>query len=495
MYTILIDFDQGGTSMKYFKSYSTLIAITFIFILCLGTFCKLSSNLHDNPFTLETIYGDERALEGITFNGYLSDMYHNQYFTLENGELSSQFNYYDTGDDLLTYEPLFASNLIVDDKEYSYFYNFENSSENIYYTDPIPSKYSSNTLEESMFSDEVCLKISVSTRMRDYLSMSEDIDFMPSLILKSATPIFEFYRPIYEDDNSTSHNPSNFHDRCEVDCALLNSTSSALTYLDGYTYFTIPTTPDFSGENGIYRIDQYNSFGRLSDPNLQKITPLMTFSLDEHNLDIIGIEGLNKQIILILVENGIFTLKSYDTSTGKLISTLALPELDYSTFIYDSGYEKERFKYQSFINGDNLTLCFLTHANNLNLINLKVSDDLVLDASIPNLELSPNETLLTTALAVYYKDNKLFISTPLSEGLYPTALATPDYWNLSSTYSEKVGVFVYDTVSQSLVYKGYIHSDMANDYINLDKRLLDFSDNRWSTLRYSHLSIQAEVQP
>lgn len=89
MYTILIDFDQGGTSMKYFKSYSTLIAITFIFILCLGTFCKLSSNLHDNPFTLETIYGDERALEGITFNGYLSDMYHNQYFTLENGELSS----------------------------------------------------------------------------------------------------------------------------------------------------------------------------------------------------------------------------------------------------------------------------------------------------------------------------------------------------------------------------------------------------------------------
>ncbi|WP_336771268.1 hypothetical protein [Paenibacillus sp. MMO-58] len=110
-----------------------------------------------------------------------------------------------------------------------------------------------------------------------------------------------------------------------------NSLEYGLAKLGDHLYFTVPTTAESTGTNGIYEL----SFAE------EGMTRTVTeFSLDQNkesaSLAVLGLTAAGDKLALILKENGHVVVRGYDPESGKMLGNI---RLDPSGSVYSDQYE------------------------------------------------------------------------------------------------------------------------------------------------------------
>ncbi|TCN01232.1 hypothetical protein EV294_101685 [Paenibacillus sp. BK033] len=117
----------------------------------------------------------------------------------------------------------------------------------------------------------------------------------------------------------------------DSDSKYSNSLEYGLAKLGDHLYFTVPTTAENTGTNGIYEL----SFAK--DGTTRTVAE---FSLDQNkegaSLAVLGLAAAGGKLALILKEHGHVVVRGYDPESGKMLGSIML---DPSSSMYSDQYE------------------------------------------------------------------------------------------------------------------------------------------------------------
>ena len=127
----------------------------------------------------------------------------------------------------------------------------------------------------------------------------------------------------------------------------------AFTILDGEIYFTLLSTPDYKGESGIFKVEEFADSGfwlgsQDSRGQYGRVKTVVSFSLDDRELTVLGLKAVKGKLVLIILEDGMLSLQAYDPDSGELIDKLDVMSFD--------NYEYVGF-IQSFAQENQLNIC------------------------------------------------------------------------------------------------------------------------------------------
>ena len=210
-------------------------------------------------------------------------------------------------------------------------------------------KYSGgeNVIITTTYADSVNVRATIRVQPEDMKGSRDDryISFSTGVTWKREKMEFEFVRHEYlsESGKELLGETSSFNVPVRYD------NSKALAVLGDKLYFTVLTTKEHSGQNGIFEVEEYGVWWGFGKPsNIGKVRTLTTFSLDDQDVEVVALEAVNNKLVLVLYVNDVLTLRLFDT-TGKFMDEISYPD-----------FERREYygQYSSYVNGEILNLCF-----------------------------------------------------------------------------------------------------------------------------------------
>jgi len=268
---------------------------------------------------------------------------------------------------------------------------------------------------------------------------------------KSDSKEFEFKRT-YSKDNSNDPKTKSIvsfpsggsNDRLP---ARNSNENCAFTFINGKLYFTVLSDKSASGSNGVFGVDEWATWPNWENQsNLGKTTEITSFSLDNHNIDVLGIENVQDKIVLYMLIDDVLTFRAYDPKSGQLIDELK---------VTDFKRDKINNNYQVFVNDDVLSVCFNEDINLL--VSVKLGKAFTLEHFVKGLDLNNENNPL-------YFENVTAINNKLFVFCYLTNKADNNI-SLEELKTKHYMLLVYDTAkpNSELLFKGEIMSDADQD--------------------------------
>jgi hypothetical protein len=223
------------------------------------------------------------------------------------------------------------------------------------------------------------------------------------------------------------------------------------TFINNQLFFTVPSKKSTKGSNGIFRVDEWGSWPNWeNESQLGKTTEITSFSLDEQNIEVLGLENVNNKLVLYMMIDNALTFRAYNPKTGELIDELQ---------IKDFGKIDLSETYQAFVKENELTVCF-TDENNL-IVSVKLLENLKLEYLVRKLDLLKDGNkpfYISNAIEI---NNKLFVFCYLTDKSDNKIL-------INDLKTHHYMMYVYDTTDRvgsesKLLYKGEFMTDSDQD--------------------------------
>lgn len=221
------------------------------------------------------------------------------------------------------------------------------------------------------------------------------------------------------------------------------------TVLNNELYFTITETLYLTGQNGIFKIENYHKEG--SDVELD-IKEVVTMPIDhKQDVNIIGITNLNNCIIVLEMTKDKLVVKAFDPNTGELVGK------ETGAFGDSSDHSYFRPSYRIYKAGNILNVYFHKRIGleevGGDILTFKVNDGIelvnatVIDNTNEDFEMHRPDSLDN----VYYVNDKLFVFQKMGY--------LEDYYDRIFNY------FLYVYEDNQLLYKGELKTDINDDLV------------------------------
>lgn len=428
--------------------FVVLIAGVLVFAL---TYCFMAVAKNNSTFLLEDLEGDREALRDITISGYLEDRYHGYHFEIKDGTVESNFLYYQQQNDitgLKNYQNL-ANGINHNDFFYLYNYDFEISRGAKTEERPKENNNAINSPSirtSAVYTDSIDIYARITKRYADY-SVTDDfttIFFNTGLQYVSSNVDIEFIKQEYIGPAGEIHHTSYHLNRGTFPLALPQMT---MTVLNDELYFSIVYTKEYSGRNGIYKAVEFEHWWHDSKyPGT--VNTIASFSLDDANIEVLGLEAVNDKLILLLFEDNTLKARLYNTEGQQL------DELSFSDITSNKGLPE----YQSFINNSCLNIYLKYKTEDLFCENVLLS--IQVDES--NLrfkhKFKENSSQEMFPFCIASKDDMLYAVALTKDRKmnYLSELPTPDHFM----------IYAFKTKNDKThpLYRGKLVTDAAEDY-------------------------------
>ncbi|TCT13113.1 hypothetical protein EDC18_10976 [Natranaerovirga pectinivora] len=238
----------------------------------------------------------------------------------------------------------------------------------------------------------------------------------------------------------------------------LNRTNPFYTLVNNEIYFTIPSSLEYAGSNGIFKIEGIDHTGNLN------VSRLSTLSLDSGGIKVYGIASTNDKLVLVFSKDGILILNTYSLEGGILYSK-KIVELD-SRGSVSKIYSENNHIHLMFNMGSEVEIfTFLVDDKGIEKINLSTIQ---------------RELGSRNIIAFYIKD-KLYIfeNAAIAQSIEDKNYAIPKYKIIVTQYGE-------------LLYEGYITPySVLNFRLKYDIRMIT-NEYNGSSLSLDELIIEID---
>ncbi|CAM3334617.1 hypothetical protein PALU110988_16920 [Paenibacillus lupini] len=259
-----------------------------------------------------------------------------------------------------------------------------------------------------------------------------------------------------------------------------NSLERGLAKIGDHVYFTVPTSAETTGTNGIY------------EPSFEEDGTTRTvaeYSLDQNkdggSLEVWGLEAVGDKLALILIENGHPIVQGYDPDSGQLLGNIMLDQ----TGIKYSG------QYEAFNNDQILNLVFQKKSvTDFNIRAHKAvwsidfnSGMKVIDKT--NLDYETNgQDNFRSRMTMHYQGGQLYV-------VYTSTEPRPNDQYYADSYLP-IHLLIRVYKDDQLLYEGEIDSDLNDDFINTTNIPYgqSFDINSDDYRMFDHLKIQAREE-
>ncbi|MBZ4665118.1 hypothetical protein [Mahella sp.] len=424
------------------KRHMAIIAAFVSVTVVLSVYSHIYASAGRATVYIEDIYGDQAELNGITVNGVLQDRYHRLIFDVKDGETKTRTEY------------------------------------NQHYKDIIPPYYNVNYNAKMFDGIQYTYELEPGWKMKVMISYfdlrSMDQENWMNYSLDFTTDV------IGPGGNQYS---------------LTNDTGYAMASTGGKIYFTVPTTREYTGTNGIYEIVKFYSMSdrllmeanNLTSPK-DAVRTVTTFSLDGNKdggptIEVLGLEAAGDKLALILAIDGMLVVRTYDPKSGAMLGEVALD--DFRLVEYREGSE-DRAKayyppYHAFSDNRSLNLCFRSSASTQDadvfaILSFDVSEGITLESNIEEryTEGEPERFWDITA-----KNGKLYVVVLLRER------RGQSFVTYDVLFPKRLLLYAYK--AGTLVYKGELVTDMDDD-VALERQRNISGDFIYDVPRYRHFA-------
>lgn len=482
------------------KRHAAVACLLICVMIITGTWMAVRFSADAGTYRIVDIEGDRAYLDGINIDMELSDMAHTQHMTLSNAEIRHTYQYQSQlfHQDVLHYD---ISQAIVEDKTGDV--HVETETEMISSEDD----YELWLSRMSRTADRVRLSVSIGKHyITGTSSQQHTVQVVTDVILHGDSQpfVFTLEREIYVHKNQVSQQgeplpheisemPFSYVYSDEINNTLVESNPHLYAEAkDGTLYFTPPLSPNHRGTSAIYRVDEWGYYGYTEEPamvddyltysdfnakSIGTVSKLVSFPVDGHQLRTVSLDVVNDRLCLLLIVDGVLTLRVYSTEGA----------FEYETPLFDvapaQAISSMLFTNQS---GDDTMLCYYLQDIS------SYEEEKRVDSSDPKLcciRLGQNAELisiLNTRKAIMHAAyiGKVWV---LAEMKYKESYSYYDFYVYAPA---QYYTSVLDSEGKSL-YKGELLTDVtedtiqyylkanANDYANSNftlNRLLYFKD-------------------
>ena len=494
---------------------SVTVPIAAAFILAYGF---LAAAWNNSMFFLRDIEGDRNKLNGAVITGYLQDRYHGQQFTIRNGLVETRFrNHQDAKDVLQDHRWKSPANGIYHEgKVYWYQFEYEISADAKTHEvlkdereDGDPNKQNDthqdkqngagpNIRTSIVYADKADVYARLHVRPDDYISSDTwgGIRFDTGIRYASENADIEFEKQEYVlhgdamtevDKIEEVHFPTQYS--INMGSILVSNPGMGMTIMDGNLYFTILTSKEYSGWNGIYKAVEFAPWWQAQPDKQGKAEVVVKFSLDEQEIEVLGLETVNGSLALSMFIDGVFTVRLFDRN-GVLLDELVLEDVT----IRDGLPE-----YEGYVNDDKLNIClkFRTEDGSYKETVLAVMADSEIAGGKKELRLIHKVDRLRPDneseyhFTVASSDDRLyvvsFIKEPDQEGSHSIEVLRPGFFT----------IFVYETLQGEtvLVYKGQLVTGADEDFLrDRFKNPASVGYNHYDYRQFEHINVKLEQE-
>jgi hypothetical protein len=458
--------------------WAHLSLLPFTLLLCLiimtAAFIGFQNASDNGTLYIADIKGDRSVLDDVVISGVLQDRSHGIDFEMRNHKVIQNFSFYESNEAAAVEmsQPVMGNVLVEDGINYSYNLDYAvspHANTEISIQKGIGEngqKYEEKTITADMVDVFITMKaIGYQGKKHRW----DEIRFSPGTYIKSDKKSFKKTERVYysETGNTMSQSASSvelLQNRRGIDIS-----NNAFVMMDGSFYFTLLSTPDFKGTSGIFKIEEFSRSwmpGEGDRAQYGKIKTVAAFSLDDKNMTILGLKAVNNQLVLILLEDGMLKLRSYDAESGKMLDELevtSLPDTELGDY------------YQSFIQDDRLNLGISkvldqnsgeTETSTL-LISTRINDEITLLHLAEDLDLEKDELLPYHMDQMYEVNGKLFVFAYVKPG------EEQRQYSYEVLEQKRYLMFVYQ--DGKLLYKGELVNDSDEDYVADRQKIWTFS--------------------
>ncbi|MDF2986941.1 MAG: hypothetical protein K0R50_2451 [Eubacterium sp.] len=445
--------------MNIFRRNPAAITALVSLIIISIFFGGIISAKNNGSLYLQDIKGDRKVLDDVVIDGVLQDKYHGQSFSIRNGKLTQSFKFYDEASDLvestengsikyidgIQYFQLIESkpspdaNVTVDRKPWN---PGKNTSGNTEYVQPENIGY----IEETTKADKIDLFVTMNKSKSSVVD--ETIRVNTGISLKSDEKEFEYLNIYFTNNQESPQVEQVTSGSSSARIPTHGNSNNSFTYFDGKLYFTVLTDRTASGNNGIFRIDEWRTWPNWDQAaTYGKVEKITDINLDKHNTDILGLENVGDKLVMYLLVDNILTFRAYAPDTGELVDELALEQAIVN--------EKNKI-YQVYQQGKYLTVCFINKSKIVATV--KFDGRFTLEHFADSLELTGAKEEVTMLDNVAAVNGKLFIFTYVTD-------ETDNGISVNILKRRKFMLLVYDRIEASgkLLYKGEVVSDANQD--------------------------------
>jgi hypothetical protein len=478
--------------MKYFNANRFPILLLLCLVILSAGFAGFRHESVKGTLYLKDISGDPSALKDVVISGILQDMHHGIKFDIHGERVKKSFRFYENNGDIAADMQTLGNAIRYNENLISY--------QEDYAISPKARIEVTATHGE----DEHGLKWTETTKAADmadvYVSMSnhsytgkktgiERLFFYTGSYIKSEGLDFKLSEKRYfnEDDHLVSRSEGSIEMIPRPHIGTSDG-RHAFTILDGEIYFTLLSTPDYKGESGIFKVEEFADSGfwlgsQDSRGQYGRVKTVVSFSLDDRELTVLGLKAVKGKLVLIILEDGMLSLQAYDPDSGELIDKLDVMSFD--------NYEYVGFL-QSFAQENQLNICIKVAEVNsdseekdtsLLIASVKLEEDnLSLLHLIEGLDLDKGESIFYNLEQITEVKGKLFVFTYVRReeemlGM-PYDILEPMHYLM----------FVYQ--NDNLLYKGELVTDADEDYIADRERIQTYSGG-YSSSYYEYRMIKA----
>jgi hypothetical protein len=494
---------------------SVAVPVAAVFILAYGFLAAARNN---STFYLRDIEGDRNKLNGAVITGYLQDRYHGQHFTIRNGLVETRFrNHQDAKDVLQDYRWKAPANGIYHEgKVYWYQFEYEISADakthevlkdkredgdsnkqndahqdkqndagqnirtSIVYADKADVYARLSVISEDFGSTDSWGSIRFDTGIR-YASDKADIEFEKQEYVLQGDVVTEV------DKIDGVHYPTQYSiNRGSIP---VSNPGMGMTIMDGDLYFTILASKEYSGWNGIFKAVEFAPWWQAHPDKQGKAEVVVKFSLDEQEIEVLGLETVNHCLALSMFTDGVFTVRLFDRN-GVLLDELVLEDVTSVDGLPE---------YEGYVNDDKLNIClkYRTEDGYYKETVLAVMADSETAGGKKELRLIHKVDRLRPDNESEYH----FTVASSDERLYVVSfIKEPDQESGNSIEVLKPGffsIFVYETLQGEtvLVYKGQLVTDADEDFIrDRFKNPASVGYNHYDYRQFEHTNVKVEQE-
>lgn len=450
--------------MKIFRKNAAAITalITLLIAGILGG--GIISAQNSGTLYLKDIQGDREVLGDVVIDGVLQDSWHGQNFSIDGGNLKKSFRFYDKSSDLvMSSQSPYGNTTYIDGIQYYQIIDARPSQDANVEVESKPwepagtaSSGAGSPLPESIrYIEEITradkIDLFVNMNRQNAKGIREAVVRINTGIqLKSQEKEFLFNKTYYINENEAPPVRNVVAENSNIGLVSRGNSNNSFTVIKDKLYFTVLTDKRASGNNGIFRIDEWETWSnRDNREDYGSFEKIVNIGLDGNNIDILGLENVNDKLVMYMLIDNVLTFRAFEPDTGALIDELTLE----SAVVND----KNNF-YQVFKQGKYLTVCFMNKTRMA--VSVKFESRFTLEHFAGSLAfegIREEAAMLHNAAVV---NGKLFIFTYVTD-------ETDSGISVDILKRRKFILLVYDRTDSSgkLLYKGELVSDANEDTV------------------------------
>ncbi|GIP32659.1 hypothetical protein [Paenibacillus sp. J2TS4] len=465
--------------MDYLKRHLAIPMLMAALVIAAIVFMRIYTAKEAGTFELRDLSGDRSALEDVTISGDLRDGYHRTHFSIQGSLVETATEIYDNvaGRFSNRYSP--GAPKIIDGIQHEARPSFVGTFD-------FDITYEDRRNLKNITSGTGYVKTGLTyhdPRKSENIGMITD-NMDTSIITGTNT-------------NSGSGTSTEDSSRQYF---FMNHLNYGITRIGDKVYFTVPTTSDYTGTNGIYEITDF-TVGGFSRPSEKAAKELVTIDLDNNRkegapkIEVLGLEAVGDKLALILAEDNKLTLRRFDSRSGAELGKVTMDDIaiqDNASFPADSKEETHYAAYEAHIDHDVQVINLILSRGpsepddvKTTMLSFDLSNGIkwidTVKESYPREEI---DRFYDTTL-ISHRQGKLYVVKTLieseEESQVPYDIVRPKH----------LMIYVYENAK--LVYKGELVTDMNDDIIrvmNLPPSTGGFGYDEFDYRHFDNLKIE-----